>query len=295
MAGARKSSGIGLFLVLTFVLSSVFYALVIATGHLGGAKGMYVTGLMWCPGIAALLTCHLRGEGLGRLGWRWGAWRWQWLAYLVPLGYAAVAYAIVWSTGLGGFGNPQFEQEIGKALGWAAAPVWLNTTVYFVLLGVVGMTRSLSTALGEEIGWRGFLAPALVARLGFTGGALVTGAIWAAWHLPILLFADYNAGTPWWFAMPCFVVLVLCSSVMMTWLRLRSGSLWTAAVMHASHNLFIQAFFTPITTPRGSITPYAIDEFGFVLPLVMVAVAMVFWLRRAAVREAVAVPQGAGA
>ncbi|MCX7513514.1 CPBP family intramembrane glutamic endopeptidase [Frateuria hangzhouensis] len=289
MADTRKSSGIGLFLLLAFGLSSVFYALVIATGHLGGARGMYVTGLMWCPGIAALLTCRLRGEGPGRLGWRWGAWRWQWVAYLVPLGYAAVAYAIVWSTGLGGFGNTQFEEAIGKALGWGDAPAWLNTTMYFVLLASVGMARSLTTALGEEIGWRGFLAPALVARLGFTGGALVTGAIWAAWHLPILLFADYNAGTPWWFAMPCFVVLVLSSSVVMTWLRLRSGSLWTAAVMHASHNLFIQAFFTPITTARGAITPYAIDEFGFVLPLVMVVVAVAFWLRRGAVT----VPQGA--
>ena len=205
MARTGSSSGIGLFLLLTFGLSCVFYALVIATGHLGGAMGMYVTGLMWCPGIAALLTCRLRGEGPGQLGWRWGAWRWPWLAYLVPLGYATVAYAIVWGTGLGGFGNPQFLGKIGQALGFGGAPAWLNTAVYLVLLGSVGMVRSLSTALGEEIGWRGFLAPALVARLGFTGGALVTGAIWAAWHLPILLFADYNAGTPWWFAMPCFV------------------------------------------------------------------------------------------
>lgn len=290
MARTGGSTGIGLFLLLTFALSSVFYALVIATGHLGGAMGMYVTGLMWSPGIAALLTCRLRGEGPERLGWRWGAWRWQWTAYLVPLGYAAVAYAIVWGTGLGGYGNPQFLEKIGKALGWSGAPAWLNTAVYFVLLGTAGMARSLSTALGEEIGWRGFLAPALVARLGFTGGALVTGAIWGAWHLPILLFADYNSGTPWWFAMPCFIVLVLASSVMMTWLRLRSGSLWTAAVMHASHNLFIQAFFTPITAPRGAITPYAIDEFGFLVPLVMVAFAVAFWTRRRAMQRREDVP-----
>lgn len=280
MARSGGSTGIGLFLLLTLALSSVFYAVVIATGHLGGAMGLYVTGLMWSPGIAALLTCRLRGEGLGRLGWSWGAWRWQWLAYLVPLGYAAFGYAIIWTTGLGGFGNPEFIARVSKALGWSGAPAWLDMVVFFVLLGTVGMARSVSTALGEEIGWRGFLAPALVARWGFTGGALITGAIWAAWHLPTLLFADYNAGTPWWFAMPCFVVEVLASSVIMTWLRLRSGSLWTGALMHASHNLFIQAFFTPITAPRGSVTPYAIDEFGFVLPLVMALVALAFWLRR---------------
>lgn len=172
------SSGIGLFLLLTLLLSCVFYVPIIATGHLAAGKGMYVSGVMWCPGIAALLTCYLRGESAARLGWRWGAWRWQWLAYLVPLAYAAAAYAIVWSTGLGGFGNPEFVDGLGPMLGWSGAPGWVNATAYFLLLGSVGLARSMANALGEEIGWRGFLAPALVARLGFTGGALVTGAIW---------------------------------------------------------------------------------------------------------------------
>ncbi|MEI7036211.1 hypothetical protein [Fulvimonas yonginensis] len=183
MAHQGKSAGIGLFPLLTWVLSCVFYTATIATGHLRGAMNMYVTRLMWCPGIAALLTCRLRGEGFGRLGWRWGAWRWQWLAYLVPLGYVAVAYAVVSSTGRGGFGDAQFLERIATALGWKGAPAWLDTTVtsccscYFVLLASTGMARSLSMALGEEIGWRGFLAPALVGRLGFTGGALGTGVI----------------------------------------------------------------------------------------------------------------------
>ena len=29
----------------------------------------------------------------------------------------------------------------------------------------------------------------------------------------------------------------------------------SVALMHASHNLFIQAFFTPITAANGTITP----------------------------------------
>jgi membrane protease YdiL (CAAX protease family) len=278
--GTHNGRGIGLFLVLTFALSAVFYTLIIATGHVSGARGLYVTGLMWSPGVAAMLACRILRSGPGRLGWSWGAWRWQWLSYLLPLGYALVAYLIIWGAGFGGFGNADFQGRLASMLGWANAPVWLATAGYFLLQGTIGMTQSLSTALGEEIGWRGFLAPALVARLGFTGGALLTGLIWGIWHLPILLFADYNAGTPWWFALPCFMVLVLSMSVVMTWLRLRSGSLWTAALVHASHNLFIQTFFTPMTAKHGDITPYAIDEFGFVLPLVTAALAVWFWSRR---------------
>jgi len=274
------SSGIGLFLLLTLLLSSVFYALIIGSGHLGAARGMYTAALMWCPGVAALLACRLRGESLARLGWGWGQSRWQVMSYLVPLAYAAVAYAIVWSTGLGGFGNPQFVDGLGEMLGWPAAPAGLALAGTFLLLATTGVVRGVSVALGEEIGWRGFLAPALVQRLGFTRGALLTGAIWGLWHMPILLFADYNAGTPWWFAMSCFFVLVMAGSVIMTWLRLRSASVWSAALVHGSHNLFIQAFFTPLTAPRGAITPWAIDEFGFVLPLVMCGFALYFWSRR---------------
>jgi membrane protease YdiL (CAAX protease family) len=138
----------------------------------------------------------------------------------------------------------------------------------------------MSDALGEEIGWRGFLAPHLVGRLGFTSGAVLTGLIWTAWHLPILLFADYNSGTPWWFALPCFAVMVVSLSVILTWLRLKSNSVWPCAILHASHNLFIQSFFTPLTGPSGKLTPYLIDEFGLALPAITSVLALVLWWRR---------------
>jgi membrane protease YdiL (CAAX protease family) len=125
----------------------------------------------------------------------------------------------------------------------------------------------------------------LTTRFGFKAGALLTGAIWTAWHLPLVFFADYNNTAPPWFAVTCFAALVLGMSVIMAWLRLSSGSLWTAAVFHASHNQFIQVFFTPATSMRGTKTSFAIDEFGFALPAVVLILAIVFWrLARTPVR-----------
>jgi membrane protease YdiL (CAAX protease family) len=123
----------------------------------------------------------------------------------------------------------------------------------------------------------------MVRRFGFTQGSLLVGVIWAAWHTPILLFADYNTGTPWWFSIPCFVVLTIGISVIMSWLRLASSSVWPCAILHASHNAFIQGFFTPLTKPEGSVTAYVIDEFGVAMPLIVVLFAIGFWLRRARV------------
>jgi hypothetical protein len=50
---------ITLYVVLAFAFSSVFYALIIASGHVGGGNGWYASGLDWCPAAAALLTCTL--------------------------------------------------------------------------------------------------------------------------------------------------------------------------------------------------------------------------------------------
>ena len=106
-----------------------------------------------------------------------GEWRHQRLAYLIPLAYAAVAYLVIWTTGLGGFPNQAFIAATRESLGWPSAPGWLVTASWFIFLATTGVVRTVANTLGEEIGWRGFLAPELTARLGFTGGALLTGAI----------------------------------------------------------------------------------------------------------------------
>jgi membrane protease YdiL (CAAX protease family) len=279
MQTKKPWAAIGLFLALTVMLSSIFYAFIIATGHVGGGNGAYELGLMWSPAVAALLACRVSGISVQSLGWQWGAARWQMLAFAIPLAYTAIAYAGVWLAGFGGFPDPKFIDSTRSSLGWSAAPDWLVISGYFLLIGSAGMVMSMAFALGEEIGWRGFLAPRMTEAFGFKRGALLTGVIWTLWHLPLVFFADYSNSTPWWFAMSCFAVLMLGMSVIMAWLRLTSGTLWTAALFHASHNQFVQVFFTPLTSSRGAITSYAIDEFGFALPATVLIIAVLFWKR----------------
>ncbi|GLQ97816.1 CPBP family intramembrane glutamic endopeptidase [Dyella mobilis] len=281
MAAIEKPwSRIGIYLLLVLALSTVFYALIIGCGHLAGGHGTYVLALMWCPATAALLTCRITGKSYAELGFTWPRTRWVLTAYFLPVIYAGSAYIVVWLAGWGRFGNPQFLAETAKAFGWTSAPAWLIGAGSLLMFGVVDIVRGVASGLGEEIGWRGFLAPEITRACGFTGGTLITGVIWASWHMPILLFADYNAGTPWWFAMPCFAVMVISTSFAFAWLRLRSGSVWPAAILHGSHNVFIQLWLTPMTGAQGHITPYAIDEFGFMLPLAGIVVGIVFWSKR---------------
>ena len=151
--------------------------------------------------------------------------------------------------------------------------------VYVLVMGSFGLVRSLSSALGEEIGWRGFLVPQLSKTFSFTATALISGIIWSCWHYPILIWGDYNAGTPTWYGLTCFTVMVIAMSFVFAWMRLKSGSLWTGAILHASHNQYIQAIFTPLTRNTGK-TAWFIDEFGAVLPVIAVLFAIYFWSKR---------------
>ena len=272
---------VGVYLALTVAFSSVFWALMIASGHVLGARSAYAIGLEWSPGSAALLTCALLRIDLATLGWSWRPWRWLVLAYLTPLAACAVAYGVIWTTGLGGFPNMKAVGDLRDALGLGglATPVVI---LLWVPLWLVGSVRVLASSLGEGIGWSGFLAPRLATRFGFTRAALILAVIWASWHVPILLYSDYfdSASPPLWFALPCFSVQILGFSVIVLWLRLRSGSLWTGALVNTGANVFNQLVFGPLTAPHGRMTAYAIDESGFMLPLVVAATALLFWLRR---------------
>ncbi len=161
------------------------------------------------------------------------------------------------------------------------APRWLVVLGFAILTGTISMARSASSALGEESGWRGFLAPRLVPQFGFTAGALLLGAIWTLWHMPLILFGSYNQGAPAWITLPCFTVPTVSHAVILTWLRMKTRSVWPCAILHASHNLFIQSVFTPLTGSHGAVTAYTIGEFGLCVPLLVMGLAVWFWSRRA--------------
>jgi uncharacterized protein len=276
MSSSRRQVLTYLGFVLLF--SSVFYFLIIHAKQLGGGDGLYVVGIMWCPALAAFATMKVNRRNLAELGWKWPARKYAAASWYIPLAYAAVAYTIVWTTGLGGFPNHHFMDRLVGTMGQHLSPA-ASTVLYVLLTGSFGLVGSTAHGLGEEIGWRGFLVPELSKTVGFTGTALISGVVWSLWHYPILIFADYNAGTATWYALTCFTVMVIAISFVFAWLRLKSGSLWTGALLHASHNLYVQAIFTPLTRDTGK-TAWFIDEFGAVLPLVAIAFAIYFWTRR---------------
>ena len=257
---------IRIFLLLVAVLVGSCYVWMFRSGHLGQ---LGVSLLMWMPGVAAILTQLITTRSLKGLGWRPRTAKLLGLALVLPLLYALPVYGLTWLAGLG-----QFDPA-----GWSAEAGGIAVLPALGLLLTAGLLQSLLTATGEEIGWRGLLVPQLAKVTTVRNVWLISSLVWLLFHVPLILGGSYHAeGSPMWFSLLCFALLVFGMSAIMAWLRLVSGSLWPPALLHASHNLLVQGIFDVGTRP-GPSSPYVTGEFGAGLAVTIGVAGWLLWRR----------------
>ena len=233
--------------------------------------------IMWSPGISAIITKLICDHNLRNLGWGWGKTRYQTLSYFLPAVLSLLVYGIVWITGIGDLSISQFEKIGNKKF---FSPDSGVTFIPILLMSMsLGFLKSFTTAFGEEIGWRGFLVKEFSNVTSYTNASWIIGLVWALWHVPGILFVGYNAGTSPYAAIPCFIVMIVSATFIMNWIRLRSGSLWTGAIFHANHNMFIQSIYDLMTVDR-EMTKYFTTEFGVGMALIYAVTAYFFWRKR---------------
>ncbi len=99
---------------------------------------------------------------------------------------------------------------------------------------VAGPTINAVVALGEELGWRGFLHKEL-APLGFWRASLLNGVIWGVWHAPLILQGHNYPAHP---VPGAFLMVLVCVLLapLFGYVRVRTGSSVAAGVMHGSFN-----------------------------------------------------------
>jgi membrane protease YdiL (CAAX protease family) len=295
LSNRTKTWRIVTFLVLTFGLSAIFYVKIIT-----GAEGMaaWLGPLMWCPGVSAILTKLIFDRDLKGLGWKPGRAKWLGYAYLLPILYGAVIYGLTWLIGQGGF-TTDFTAEVASELGMADASAGQRVAVYTLLMATFVFLKSgLPRALGEELGWRGFLFPELQRMTSFTTASLIGGAFWALFHLPLILFSDYHSTAPIAFQVVMFSISSIALTFLHNWFRARSGSVWPAVFLHASHDVFFLNVFDPLMA-RYPLTDFFVTESGVLLMVISVLMALYVWTHRDEIPAATSLemqvsPAGAG-
>lgn len=274
----RQVRKIATFLIITFLLTFFFNKLISLFNPESG-KDDYVLGIVWSPGFAALITSYCYRKDWSELGWGGGKFRYHFLSYLIPFFYTFFAYLITWSFGIGSFYNAESMEVIAKNYGWESLHPGIIVILYLVFSFTLGIIKACPYALGEELGWRGFLVPELAKITTFSNTALISGIAWALWHYPTIIFGGYNNGKSILYNLFSFTLAVLAISFPMAWLRLKSGSVWTGVIFHASDNLFIEGVFSNLTKDTG-ITNYFVGEFGILIALVCLIPAYIFWKKR---------------
>lgn len=210
------------------------------------------------PAIAVLIMGGRRGWrtlGLHRLGVR--LW---WIAAGMTLLTSVLATAVVWATPIASFVRP-------------ASPLSV------VLNLVVGLPVTVVTfAIAEEVAWRGYLLPRLL-PLGRNRALALTGLVHAVWHLPLVLLTTlYHADGNRLITVPLLLGTVVAAGFVFGDLRIATGSVWPAAIAHATHNVAwgaLQAF--TVTASPVLVNEYLVGDNG-VLILVATVVGAV-WLR----------------
>lgn len=250
-----------------------------------------VLGLGWLGPLIDHAAGHGVGEGPGQLIW-----------ILLPIGAAIL---LRWKGGDGfadaGF-QPRYRQNrrwfefssafypfvmLAAAAGGLAAGQWeLHddwAPLRFAAIALVALVPFTFTAIAEEFGWRGYLTPRLAAAgVGRLGNHAIVGIVWGAWHLPYMAAHwDFSDESLWTLA-PRVILGTTVAAIVYGEIRLRTGSVWPAVVMHACSNAVAGALLDSNVLVQSEATPWitspGIDGL-IVIALTGLAAALLFAAR----------------
>jgi uncharacterized protein len=209
------------------------------------------------PWLANIATRLITREGWGNLRLRPNfkrGWRFYLAVWLLPLLAAILGGALFYLLFPQSFDpNLGVVRKLVEGTPSAAASPWAILLSITLSIMIISAPINMVVSMGEEFGWRGYLLPKLIERFadaertgvsmpdlarptGARKAALLTGLIHGVWHWPlILLTASLVPGVT--FLTPLVYLVFTCAlSILLSWVTLRSGSAWPAALGHGAVN-----------------------------------------------------------
>lgn len=226
------------FCVVAFVLT---YLLEVWLWLSGGLRVWFATaimvGVMFIPLLSSALTVKLIERGSLR---SYGIAKGRARYYLYSLAYPLVIIALgLLFVALLGTASIDFTlarfKEMFPDLPPFEIPLWM-----IVINLILAPFINLIPAFGEEYGWRGFLLTKLIKRFSLLPSLLITGIVWGLWHAPVILMGYNYPHHPDLVGVATFTVWCTLAGFFLGWLRLKSGSVFPAALGHGAINAYIE-------------------------------------------------------
>ena len=244
---------------------------------------------MFCPLLAVLLVQKVFLRQPVGIGWKVQGKRRFWLAaWFGPAVFTllgAVLYFAVFPSRLdfscswlvAAYGGEMDAQTLRSELGVSTLSYLLQNGLFAVILAPA---INMFPALGEEVGWRGYMMPRLKERFGLLNGRLLGGVVWGVWHWPLMLLVGYEYGTNYLGA-PVLGLVVWCVvcfalNTLLDLLYEKTGCIWVPAIAHGAFNAIAalpQVLITPADAYYNVLGPMPIGLIS-VLPMLAVAVGL---------------------
>ena len=260
----------------------IAFSLILLLALLGRGLGEVILAIAMFTPLAAVLLMQfvVTRDGTSRAGWRivglhqigmrsWG------FAILGPFLAMLGTYGIAWSTGIG-----RLDQVVLGSVIMLDGAESIVQTIFNILRGLI---LSTMLALGEEVGWRGYLLPHLL-PLGRTRALLMSGLLHGIWHLPLLLWTPfYHSSGDRWSVTFLFLLTLTAAGVFYGYLRLTSNSVWPPALAHGAFNMFWTTFSAmTVAVTSADVLEYWAGESGVItlIEVALVAGWLIYRLQR---------------
>ncbi|UXD22487.1 hypothetical protein IPA_05410 [Ignicoccus pacificus DSM 13166] len=209
-----------LYLALLAIFSVAMYAALTSFKMSGASIKILSIIYMWTPTLATVIVLRSGKAILDVLG----EFRLKWylIAGLVPLIHLALVRLILSSQWI----DPSLVLFLLKGIN-------VSTTKLLVEGLVAGYTVNAVVALGEEIGWRGFMFKVL--RGNRLTKSIVIGTVWALWHWPLIVLGYLNFPQSKALGIPIFALTLIPMTYVMLFFREREG-VYSTAVLHGVTN-----------------------------------------------------------
>lgn len=217
-----------------------------------------------------------------------GKWKWFFAVWFLPIVLTALGAALYYALFPASFApgenavRAQYGEEMLAQLEARGLTPSLLIALTFAGAATYAPFVNALPSLGEEVGWRGALYPMLKERFGKAKGRLLGGAIWGAWHWPLMIFAGYEYGLRYWGApvlgMALFLLFTISLGALLDLACEKTGSIWIPSLGHGAINAAANLpaiFLNPDFADRLTLGPLPIGVISG-LPLMLLA-ALVFF------------------
>ncbi|MGR5881583.1 CPBP family glutamic-type intramembrane protease [Bacillus cereus] len=268
----RAKIGIQLFLSILIITSIILNVVVIIT------KSMpLIVVYMFTLALSSILTRIILKEGFKDVSFGLGnlkVWKGIGFALLIPMIICGITYSIAWLSGIARFQHPEggMLEPIYNILGLQYVTAPFSFIYLVVLSGIFGSLLNLIPVLGEEMGWRGYMLTRLV-DAEFSRPILISGLIWATWHVPIVIAGLYVEGSSVFLSVLGIYLCIVPFSYITAYLRLITGSVWPSVIIHTTWNAIIQGPFARAST--GYQTEIWIGESGLITASIILITAII--------------------